>query len=275
MGYIAGVVDKRGEDASEKIMQMLQIASSTDAHSHGIADGNNSESFRGAPEFTSLSGPILIGAKNIHAKDYPSQPVNQGSQSLVFKGILYDTLEPDALEAANALVDFPLNGVRNLINERKGAYAIAVVEEDQIIFGLDHIGTIPLYYGENSETKAVASNRRMLTAIGLEGSPVQPGTLLRLTEKTTDKQRIRSLQRPDNINVTEKTILDQLDLLFREASETLTSKLRRGTVAFSGGVDSALIASYLSEAGAQLELITTGLENRPELDIARDAADHL
>ena len=30
-----------------------------------------------------------------------------------------------------------------------------------------------------------------------------------------------------------------------------------------------------SEAGAQLELITTGMENRPELEIAREAADHL
>jgi asparagine synthase (glutamine-hydrolysing) len=115
----------------------------------------------------------------------------------------------------------------------------------------------------------------MLTCIGIEGSPIQPGTLLRFSEKTTDKQLIRSLRRPDNIDGTEKAILDQLDLLFREASETLASKLRRGAVAFSGGVDSTLIASYMSEAGAQLELITTGLENRPELDIARDAADHL
>jgi len=275
MGYIAGVVDKRGEEASERIMRMLQIASKAEAHSYGIASGDNAESFRGAPEFTSLSGPTLIGAKNIHADDYPSQPLNQGGHSLIFKGILYDTLEPDTLEAANALEKSPLDGVGNLINERKGAYAVAVVEKKQIICGLDHIGTIPLYYGENSETKAVASNRRMLTSIGIEGDPVPPGTLLRLTEKTTDKQQIRSLRRPNTINMPEKAILEQLDLLFTEASEKLVSKLRRGAVAFSGGVDSTLIASYLSEAGAQLELITTGLENRPELEIASDAADHL
>ena len=275
MGYITGVVDKSGGDASEKIMQMLQVASRVEAHSYGIADGNNSESFRGAPEFTSLSGPILIGAKNIHSEEYPSQPLNQGSQSLVFKGILYDTLEPDALEAANALVNSPLNGVRNLINERKGAFAVAVIEDDQIICGLDYIGTIPLYYGENSEIKAVASNRRMLASIRIEGTPVPPGTLLRFTGKTTEKKRIRSLRRPTNIDVTEKTILEQLDLLFRETSETLASKLKRGAVAFSGGVDSTLIASYMSEAGAQLELITTGMENRPELEIAGEAADHL
>jgi len=275
MGNIAGVVDKHGEDASEKILRMLQVASRTEAHSYGIADGNNSESFRGAPEFTSISGPTLIGSKNIHADDYPIQPLNQSSQSLVFKGILYDTLEPDTLEAANALVESPLNGVRNLINERKGAYAVVAVEKTQIICGLDHIGTIPLYYGENSETKAVASNRRMLASIGIEGSPVPPGTLLRFTGKTTDQQRIRSLLIPAAIDETEKTILEHLDLLFREASETLTSKLRGGAVAFSGGVDSTLIASYMSEAGAQLELVTTGMENRPELEIAREAADHL
>lgn len=266
MGYIAGVADKRGEDASEKILRMLQVANRTEVHSYGIADGNNSESLRGAPEFTSLSGPTLIGARNIHADETPSQPLNQGSQSLVFKGILYDTLEPDTLEAANVLVESPLNGVRNMINKRKGAYAVLTVEKAQIIYGLDHIGTIPLYYGENSETKAVASNRRMLASIGIEGSPVPPGTLLRFTGKTTNKQRIRSLQRPANINAPEKTMLEHLDQLFREASETLTSKLRGGAVAFSGGVDSTLIASYMSEAGAQLELITTGMEKRPELE---------
>ncbi|MBT7912586.1 asparagine synthetase B, partial [Candidatus Bathyarchaeota archaeon] len=252
-----------------------QAASKAEAYSFGIADGNNAESFRVAPEFTSLSGPVLIGSKNIHADEYPSQPLNQGNQSLVFNGILYDTLEPDTLVAANILEESMLDGVRNLINERKGAYAVAVVEEDRIICGLDHIGTIPLYYGENSETKAVASNRRMLASIGIEGNPVQPGTLLRFSEKTTDQHLIRSLRKPDSINVPEKEILEQLDLLFTEASENLASKLRRGTVAFSGGVDSTLIASYLSEAGAQLELITTGLENRPELEIASAAADHL
>ena len=275
MGYIAGVVDKRGEDASERILQMLRVASRAEAYSYGIADGNNAESYRVPPEFTSMSGPILIGAKNIHADEYPSQPLNQGNHSLVFKGILYDTLEPDSLEAANTLEEAPLDGVRSLINERKGAYAVAVVEDNQVICGLDHIGTIPLYYGENSEMKAVASNRRMLASIGIEGHPVRPGTLLRVSEKTTDKQKIRTLRKPDPISIPEKAILEQLDLLFTEASEKLASKLRRGAVAFSGGVDSTLIASYLSEAGAQLELITTGLENRPELGISSDAADHL
>lgn len=275
MGYIAGVVDKRGEDASEKVIRMLQVASRAEAYSFGIADSDNSESFHGAPEFTSLSGPVLIGTKNIHADEYPGQPLNQGNQSLVFKGILFDTLEPDTLEAANALVESPLNGVKDLINERKGAYAVAIVEDDQIICGLDHIGTIPLYYGENSETKAVASNRRMLTSIGIEGTPVMPGTLLRFTQNTTDKQQIRSLLRPENISGTDNSFLDQLDNLFNEASETLASKLRRGAVAFSGGVDSTLIASYMRDAGAQLELVTTGMENRPELEIARDAAAYL
>ncbi|MCK5671115.1 hypothetical protein KAI10_07010, partial [Candidatus Bathyarchaeota archaeon] len=241
MGYIAGVVAKRGEDASERILMMLQVASRAEAHSFGIADGDNAESFRGTPEFTSLSGSALIGSKNIHADEYPAQPLNQGNQSLVFKGILFDTLEPDALEAANALVESPLDGVKELIKEMKGAYAVAVAEDDQIICGLDHIGTIPLYYGENSETKAVASNRRMLASIGIEGTPVQPGTLLRFTQNTTERQQIRSLRRPENIRGTDNSFLDQLDILFTEASETLASKLRRGAVAFSGGVDSTLI----------------------------------
>lgn len=102
MGYIAAAINKHGKDTSQTILQMLRAASPRPASSIGIADHKNSENSK-SPDFTSHEGPILLGSKNIFSQDYPPAPLHQGNHSLVFKGILLDTQEPDSLSAANTL----------------------------------------------------------------------------------------------------------------------------------------------------------------------------
>ena len=167
MGYIAGIVNKKGDDASDQMLRMLQASSMGPAHAYGIGSSRYAEHYRDAPEFTSLTGPALIGSKNIHVES-PEAPMNQGAQSLVFKGLLYDTDGPDGLEVANLIQRDPQKGLEELITSRLGAYSVAVIQDDEISFGLDHVGTIQLYYGENATSRAVATNKKMLWAIGIE-----------------------------------------------------------------------------------------------------------
>jgi asparagine synthase (glutamine-hydrolysing) len=60
-----------------------------------------------------------------------------------------------------------------------------------------------------------------------------------------------------------------------ETSQAYSNKFPRITVAFSGGVDSTLIAHYMNANNTNIELIWTGIENQPEQEIAKKAADHL
>jgi asparagine synthase (glutamine-hydrolysing) len=270
MGYIAAAINKHGKDTSQTILQMLRAASPRPALSIGIADHKNSENSK-SPDFTSHEGPILLGSKNVFSSDYPPAPLHQGNHSMVFKGILLDTQEPDSLSAANTLFKNPVRGVERLISERTGAYAVAAVTENSVVAGVDYIGTVPLYYGENKDTGAIASNKKMLWAIGIEPFPLKPGQLIRITEKETRIHQIRALQNP----VSSASTVEALHQIMTRTSEEYADKTPRATVAFSGGIDSLLTAYYLQQNNVRLELIWSGLEKQREPYIAQEAADHL
>jgi asparagine synthase (glutamine-hydrolysing) len=273
MGYLAGIVDKKGADASDRMLTMLQASSRGPAYSFGIGDNRDIETFKDTPEFTSISSPTIIGSKNIHA-EHPEAPLNQGSDSFVFKGMFFDNEDPECLEAANIIENNPTEGMRELISNRLGAYSIAVASENQIICGLDHVGTIPIYYGESASHYAIATNRKMLWALGTKAIPLTPGSILRMSSEGIQVTKVKRLRYTKPQQIPENQTLDKLDRLFTEASDQLTRKNRECAVAFSGGVDSTLVAHYLNESGADLKLITIGLEDQKELIIAEKAASH-
>ena len=123
MGYIAAVLNKHRDDASQTMLKLLRAASPRPALSYGIADHRNSEISKTA-EFTSHESSILLGSKNIFLELYPPEPLHQGDHSLIFNGILLDTNDSDNLIAANILHEDPVNGIETLIKERNGSYAV-------------------------------------------------------------------------------------------------------------------------------------------------------
>lgn len=270
MGYIATALNRDGEDASETILTMLKTASPRKNHLIGIADHKDIETIK-TPEFTSITGSILLAKRNIFPSRYPPEPLQQENHSLVFNGVLLDTEEPDSLSAANTIRGDPSKGILTLISERTGAYTVAAITKDSIIAGLDYIGTVPLYYGENSETKALASNRKTLWAIGLEPTPVKPGQIIKITEKETITHQVKTLEKRQP----SRTNAETLHRIMNKTTETYSIKRPKATVAFSGGIDSILTTYYLQQNNTQLELIWTGLENQREEKIAVEAADHL
>ncbi len=270
MGYIAAAINKHGEDTSELILNMLRAASPRPALSYGIADYKNTDNIR-KPDFTSHNSPILLSSKNIFPTEYPPMPLHQGNHSMVFKGILLDSQEPDSLSAANTLKKDAAHGIMELISKRVGAYTVAAVTENSVIAGIDHIGTIPLYYGENKDTRAIATNRKMLWAIEIEPQPLKPGEIIKITEKETIKHRVKELKKP----ATTVADTETLHQIMKRTSREYAEKTPRATVAFSGGIDSLLTAYYLQGNNVKLELIWTGLENQSEQFIAQEAADYL
>ena len=270
MGYIAAALDKHGEDISETILQMLKVASTGPAASYGVASPNNVEIMK-TPDFTSLETPVLMGTKNLFEADYPPEPLQQGNHSIAFKGILLDSNEPDSLSAANQLLQDPVKGIESLISERCGAYAFAALVDDCILAGLDYIGTVPLYYGENETIRVIGSNRKMLLAVDVEPNTLKPGQIIKLTDKKTRIKQVKTLKKP---TPTETTV-EILHQIMTKTSGEYTAKTPEATVAFSGGIDSILTSYYMNLNGVRLELVWTGLEDQPEQYIAQEAADYL
>ena len=89
MGYLAAVINKKGDDASNTVTRMLRTSSSQ-VSSYGFASNSQIEFFRDKPEFTTLISSKIIGYKANHHQ-YPEQPLQQGSQSLIMEGNIWDT----------------------------------------------------------------------------------------------------------------------------------------------------------------------------------------
>jgi len=270
MGYIAVAINKNGEDASETLLRMLQAASPRPAQSYGIANYRNTETNKTA-EYTSHDHPVLLGSKNIFPEKYPPEPLQQGTHSLVFNGILFDTQEPDSLAAADRLKESPEKGIKTLIKENTGAYTVAAVTRDSVIAGIDHIGTIPLYYGETKDNAAIATNKKMLWSINIDPTPLKPGQIIKIQPKNITTAQIKTLEKQKPTTTT----TEKLHETMTRSTEEYTKKTPKATIAFSGGIDSLLIAHYLQKNNVKLELIWTGMEDQPEQSIAQEAADHL
>jgi len=275
MGYTAAIINRSSDDISPRIIDMLKASSSQEAINYGFASPTHVEYYKDLPEFTSLDSPILLAHKSTHPTDYPPQPLPTQTGAMVFNGFLWDTHEPDSLEAANLIETDCMEGIKKIIKLRNGSFRVTAITDQGIVIGRDHIGVYPLYYGENRDIAAVSSNMKMLWRLGLEPKPVTPGMLIKITEDSTQVEVIRTQPKPNESEYNEETLIKRLDETLKEAATKTSKGVKRGAVAFSGGIDSVLTAHYLNEAGVQIQLICVGMKDSPDFISAEQAANHL
>jgi asparagine synthase (glutamine-hydrolysing) len=162
------------------------------------------------------------------------------------------------------------------LKEVDGDFTFIVAEPKRIIAGRDPIGVVPFYYGENSNIAALASNRRALWKLGIEETKsFPPGHLASVSREGFKFKPVRTL-----VNSPPKMIT------MREASQTLLKLLEQSigkrvwctkeiAVAFSGGLDSSVVAFLASRRSVNAHLIHVSLENRSETEDAKKAAEEL
>lgn len=274
MGYIAAVKCKRGESASEHVIQMLKASGGPPEAYIGLASAHASEVYRRPPEFSSLTADSIIGFKSLDPKNYPPQPLSQSSGSMCLNGSLFGVDEPDTLAVANLLEKNVAGGVKELLS-MCGHFAVVAQSEDEMICGRDWVGVKPLYYGENEDVYAVASNRKMLWSINIDPKPIEPGHIVTIIGSSGVEDEALERGKQETLIESEESVVESLDAVFRQASDDIARKASRGALAFSGGIDSTLSAYYLRESGVDLDLVCVGLGQRDEYGHAQAAADAL
>ncbi|HWY28931.1 MAG TPA: asparagine synthase-related protein, partial [Candidatus Sulfotelmatobacter sp.] len=153
-----------------------------------------------------------------------------------------------------------------------GAFAFLTLVGDQLIAGRDIVGQKPLYFGETGDgVVAFASLRSPLVAIGIrEPQAVPPGKLIRAAAGYYGTMSDYSLKQPEEEPIGESDATRTLNELFVEA---VARTVPRGAgIAFSGGLDSALVAYAGKSAGLEPELICVGMKGQQELDHAERTA---
>src|SRR3989449_6032153 len=153
-----------------------------------------------------------------------------------------------------------------------GAFAFLTSLQNQLVAGRDVIGQKPLYSGQTRDgTIAFASLQSPLVSIGIrEPKPVPPGKVIRASTRGYETMSDYSLKQPKEESMVESDATRTLDDLFTEAVCRIVP--RGSGVAFSGGLDSALVAHVAKCGGLEPELISVGLKGQQELGHAERTA---
>lgn len=280
MKAVAAVLNKKGENAAQKVALMLDVLGRHGADAFCIATPNNTAidaSLERLP-IQEFKSPTALGHvfTKVLAGDKPKLAQFKKS-AVLFDGRIYkpaiENLEVffgEKLQTgdASALIE-------EVIWEFDGFFAFLAAENDRLVVGRDSVGLYPVYYGENSEFFAVASERKALWRIGIaEAESLPPGHLLIVDGEGFKTKLVNTPQRLSRL-VSEGDAVKRLGGLLLQSITERTAGLDRVAVAFSGGLDSSLIAFLAKKADIEVQLIHVSLENQRETLQAEEAASLL
>ncbi|KPV64390.1 MAG: asparagine synthetase B [Candidatus Bathyarchaeota archaeon BA2] len=280
MGAIAAAVNKRGENAVPKAIAMLKELTHRGVDAHGVATPTSAVTAKSIEEIAvqNISSSVALGhnLSCILPRDRP-QPVQGKGFTLAFEGRLFpSTSLPDVDEVMERLGLNPQRNAGQVIERLEGSYAFAIACPNQIIAGRDTLGTIPLYYGENETTCAIASERKALWKLGIKNAKsFPPGHLAVVNGQGFSLKPVKTIAQPPREDVDIETVAKRLQTLLLESTRKRVSDLENVAVAFSGGLDSSLIAVLAEKCGINVQLISVGLENQLEVKFAETAAEKL
>ena len=156
-----------------------------------------------------------------------------------------------------------------------GGFSMLAISGGRLLAGRDILGLKPLYYGRDwSGAVAFASLKAGLSRIGIQDpSAVPPGHLVAVSNKQMTVLVKESLSSSKELEVSEDDATARVGhLLLESLAENPPEDY---AIAFSGGLDSTLVAYAAKENGLRPELITVGLKGQAELEHAQRVAKEL
>ena len=190
-----------------------------------------------------------------------------------------------------------LESVKKTIKDLDGDYAFAVYDGRDCAVVRDPLGVKPIYYGENSEVSAFASERKALWKIGIEGvetltpdeillngRPIEIESRINLDHNRIKKglnshgiknNSTSKSSEPSQEELKKEELTNRLKELLIRSVEKRIEGLSRVGIIFSGGVDSTILAKICKDLGVETELYTVGNENSQDVKFAKKAAAHM
>jgi asparagine synthase (glutamine-hydrolysing) len=281
MGAVIAVVNKRGGSVTETAVAMLKMLEHSGVEAFGIASPTITKIEKSVDllRHEDINSPTLIGHvfSRTLMSDKP-QPTKLENTTLVFDGRIYppNTEFSDAEFAAEKLEQNRQENIEALIKNFEGSFAFAVAESDRLIAGRDSLGAYPFYYGENAYFAALASERKALWKIGIKEANSFPSGHIAVVDKHGFKFTLaRTLVLTRTGQTTMQAAAKELRRLLHQSVKERVAGLKEVAVAFSGGLDSGIIAFLARNFGTDVHLIFVSLEGQTEAKYAKEAAEAL
>jgi len=279
MGALIAAVSKKGTNVSDSAIEMLETLSHRGSDAFGIASLHEVSVKRTLEELRkeALDSYALIGYNlaELLPRDR-AQPVQDRGFAFVFDGRLFPAPSKSEVEFLVEKLEAVGDKADQLIRGFNGDYVFAIAEDDTIVVGRDAVGACPLYFGENEDVGAVASERKALWRIGIENvNPFPPGRLAVLNKEGFSFKTARTITQPSLQKLDMEAAAQQLKHVLLQSTQERVSDVEEAAVAFSGGVDSAIIALLTKLCHDDTHLICVTLEGQEETDFAERAAKAL
>jgi asparagine synthase (glutamine-hydrolysing) len=279
MGAVIAVIDKRGKNAKQTAVAMLKIfLGHKDIEVFGIASPKQVQIEKSAQALNgqNINSSVIIGhAFSETIKTDKSQPIKLENATLVFEGRIYPTASKISASEIFAQKLYQKEAIKNLFAS-EGFFAFAIAERERIIAGRDSMGIHPFYYGENLKFAALASERKALWRIGIKDvKSFPPGHMALVDSQGFQFKPVKTLCHSGAKSTTMYVAAIRLQKLLQQSVSKRVSGLREITVAFSGGLDSSLIAFLAKNSGADVHLIHVSLKNKMETEHAKRVAEEL
>lgn len=273
MGFIAGLLNKKGEDVSNHVLHMIKSSSPIIGDYYGFATSKKTEIHYSVPDFLSIISDNILAYKGLTTNQSSLiQPISQNTETILFEGQLSKIGVPSQLMIAESVKEKPKKGIKEILKNRKGAYVIVVSTETEILSIRDPVGTIPLYFANSPRLVGIASNKKMLWTLGLEPIPLPPGSLLSLKRDRLKLEHVLGINKPRKSSLNIDLAVERLDNMLQSSVNDMINGNNFAYLGFSGGIDSTIIAYYLDKLGVNTTLITIGIEGSSEIEIAEETA---
>jgi asparagine synthase (glutamine-hydrolysing) len=168
---------------------------------------------------------------------------------------------------------------RKMILMLEGAYVIIILWHNRLIIIRDPIGVKPLYFVETPECLLFSSQRKPLLFQTYENvfyediqSTHQDKIYVIPESGTIANFAGEGLQKRQVLEIPLNKMVQSLDGYFRFAIERrLPDYDENFGVLFSGGLDSSILARYVSDYDVDFYLYASGFQNSPDLEHAMDS----
>jgi len=255
---MCGIAGAAGKDSEALVKKMLE------AIKHRGPDGASAYSI----------GDITLGNVLLKITGSKSQPIHNNG-ALTYNGEIYNFRQiAEKLHIATdsdseaLFVLIGAKGIEAAIRELDGDYAFAYTEDGKLLLARDPAGVKPLYYSTGAGF-AFASEKKALYAIGItEIHTLKPGYMLTYSAGKSAEKKVTGFAAGERItdeNTASKMLYNAIEKAVKKRRYTPCA------IAFSGGLDSSIIAALCPEA----ELYSVGMAGSHDITQTKKAAQLL
>jgi asparagine synthase (glutamine-hydrolysing) len=281
---LIAVLHKKGENAIPILLTVLENTyPNSNKKCFGLA--TSSKIYTGASvkglKTQGASSAVAVGFVYSGAEPPFNLPhlVTEKNATITFNGRIYSAnpkkTSPNVVETK---LPYPetAEAIASFLKNVEGDFSLFVTQESNILAARDPIGVEPLYFGEIKELNVLASNRKALWKLGVEEPRSFPPGHLGVVSRegfNFEPVKVLAFNEPEPISMNEAA--KTLQELLEHSVQLRIFGQKKVAVAFSGGLDSSIIARLAKNCGSDVQLFHVSLKGQSETEEAIKAAKML